>query len=178
MKRIILCTALLIFVLPVIASASANGLTDADCKRLERAIPGASEGELLLLYGPPKTKTADELLSAEVAEYRIEGSKAGIQAVNIYYFDGEAAALRKRFSGNGRLFMKRFVSQYSNEILASGDLHVIAGSAYDCDLYRIVEVNADGAFEYILRGGFYRRMAAIGEVPSLPSLDGRNGHAA
>lgn len=178
MKKIILCGILLICALPNIAGARTNGLTDAELKRLEGVIPGVLGSEILVQYGPPEAETADELLSAEVAEYRIKKNAAGIQTAEIYYSGGEAAALRKRFSGDGRLLMERFVSQNFGKILASGDLYAIAGSAYDCNLYRIIEINTSGAFEYILRGDFYRRMAAIGEVPSLPPPDGRKGHAA
>lgn len=178
MKKIIPCGILLILTLLNIAGACASGLTDARREQLEGAIPGALESEILALFGPPETKTADELLSAEIAEYRIEGSRTGIQTAAIYYSNGEAVALRKHLLGNGRLFMDRFVSEYANEMLASGDLHAIAGSAYDCNLYRVIEINTTGAFEYILQGSFYRRMAAIGEVPSLPPPDGRKGHAA
>lgn len=135
---------------------------------------GCTQEEASKRLGMPKV-TEDGLLSATVAEYFFVKNDEGIQSAEIFYESGFSVALRVRFTGDGRLIMKRFVSLYPDEIIASGDLHAIARAADSCDLYRVVEVNERGAFVYQMRDSFYRRMAYIGEVPSLPE---RRGHAA
>lgn len=172
------CAVLLIYLAAFAADAAVGGIPADEWIRMKETLLGRGEKEISQRFGPPERSAADELLSVTVAAYPIGKNGEGMRLGEIFYEDGIAVALRTEFIGDGDRIMGRFVSAHLGEMLASGDLHAIAGADYDCDLYRVVEVNARGASVYLLRGAFYRRMSAIGDVPSLPARDGRGGHAA
>jgi len=153
-------------------------LTEDEWASLEQSMLGLTEIEVTAKYGMPEKTGRDELLDSTIAYYRVKEGGGAEQIGEIFYSGGQVAALRRNVRGDGRELLKSFVSSHSGEILASGDLHAIAGSSGDCDLYHIIEVTRFGATVYSANGDLYRRMAAIGEAPSLPEAHGRKGYAA
>lgn len=146
--------------------------------RLEGTVSGDLQREIEASFGPPEKWSFDDLLSVEVAEYRIGKNDRKMMTGEIFYTDGIVVGLRTRFSGDGREVLRRFLAQNKGYVLTSGDLYAIAGSSESCDLYRAVEVDSEGARVYLMHRTLYRSMVTLGDLPPLPTKDGRKGYAA
>ncbi len=173
--RAVFGTCLLLFA----TSALANETIAVDeWLRLEETVSSDSQREIQASFGLPEKSSFDDLLSVEITEYRIGKNDEKMLTGEIFYTAGIVMGLRTRFSGDGRDVLRRFVAKNKGYILTSGDLYAIAGSSESCDLYRAVEVDSEGALVYLMHHTLYRRMVILGDLPPLPTKDGRKGYAA
>jgi hypothetical protein len=160
------------------ASAAQALCRDAWDALLPHAL-GAGEHTIAERIGNPDARAYDVLLDADVAAYRLSGEAAAPREGRVYYRNGIAVAVATIYDNerSGGL-LPRFLLEHADEILDYGDRSAVAGLRENCDVYTVLSVGDRESGVYILNAAFYRKMAALGDLPSLPPDHGRKGHAA
>lgn len=174
MNRFIRHAFLAVFLLAAASAAAAGEIGGERWLSVCETALGQTRGALRARLGPPAASSDDEILSAEIDEYRIAGNDEGMYLGEIFYSADVAVAVKTRFHA-ARSAMNRFMAEYVDEIVDCGE-HYMTARSDKLDAYLVVETRASGAVIYMLRAPFYWVMSDTGDLPPLPSPHEGRGH--